>query len=55
MKWLSNIKKQIMLGKRIYVFRGLSVKKVTSKAETFTGVLLGAFKNFAKFTVKHLR
>ena len=40
----------------MYVFRGLRVKKVASKAEAFTGgVLLGAFKNFAKFTVKHLR
>ena len=45
MKWLGNIKKQIMLGKQIYVFRGLRVKKVASKAEAFTGgVLLGAFK-----------
>ena len=41
---------------QIYVFRGLRVKKVALKAEAFTGgVLLGAFKNFAKFTVEHLR
>ena len=40
----------------IYVIRGLRVKKVASKAEAFTaGVLLGALKNFAKFTVEHLR
>ena len=40
----------------MHVFRGLRVKKVASKAETFTGgVLIGVFKNFAKFTVKHLR
>ena len=41
---------------QIYVFRGLRYKKVASKAEAFTGgVLLGAFKNFAKFTVEYLR
>ena len=35
--------------------KGLRIKKVALTAEAFTGgVLLGAFKNFPKFTVKHL-
>ena len=38
-----------------YVFRGLKIKMAALTAEACIGrVLLDAFKNFEKFTVKHL-
>ena len=59
MKWLRYQKRNNAGKTYIYVFRGLRIKKAALTAltaETFTGgVLLGAFKNFAKFTIKHLR
>ena len=52
MKWLRNIKKKVMLGKRRYT--SLAVRKVELKLEALTGgVLQGALNYFAKFTVKH--
>ena len=53
MKWLRNIKKKVMLGKRLS--RGLRVRRVGLKLKALTGgVLQSAFNNFAKFTEKHL-
>ena len=43
----------VVFGSEIYCLR---IKKVALTVEAFTGgVLLGVFKNFPNFTVKHLR
>ena len=55
MKWLRNIKKRLMLGKRRYTSFAVWVKKVKWELEAITGgVLQSASNNYAKFTVKHL-